>query len=214
MKTIFCVRYAFYAFAALVMQGAEPAKPFPLVELSDGRVLRNVTLANPTRSTILLRPAGGAAVLLRYEFLPSGVREAAEAMRPGGPLTKGEAPPKPVELRGQLFITTNGAGAYKFSAVTVYAFPAELFSAGENTRTTVDLPAPLARATTDGDGRFTIKVPGGPAFFIFAQASRLVGGYMEKHQWRVAASQAVEGELLLDGKNDEAPWKVKIEGEK
>ena len=209
-----------YIFLVLAMisflRGAEPVKSFPLVELADGRVLKNVTLANPTKTTILLRPAGGASVLMRYEFLPDGVRDAAMALRPGGPEPKATTAQsvKPIELRGQIFVTTRGAGAYKFSGVKVYAFPAALFSSWENTLTTVELPLPLTRATTDGDGRFLLRVASGEPFFVFAQAERLVGGRPERHEWRVPASQISSGEVAnLDSSNSEQWRRVKIEGE-
>jgi hypothetical protein len=202
----------FLSLAAL--SAAEPAKVFALVELRDGRVLKNVTLANPTKTTVLLRQSNGPSVLVAYEFLPETVADAADAIRPGGPAPRekgAKAGAAKREITGQVFVTTRGAGAYKFSGVTVYAFPMSAWETWANTNVNpVELPRPLAKTVTDGDGRFTLKVAEGTPCFVFAQASRLAGSQHEENEWHVPVKG--DGPVLLNNSNLYGSFRpVKIE---
>lgn len=199
--------------ASTALAATEPTKTIPLVALADGRVLKNVTLANFKSDTVLLRHTGGA-LALRYEFLPDGLREQAEAQRPGGARAPGAAPSKPIEVKGQVYVQTQGAGAYKFGNVKVYAFPSEAFSAWDTNINPVQLPRPLAITTTDGDGRFTLSIPADKPYFIFAQASRLIStAHWGHHEWRVPAGEVKKGEVMLSNEGAVAQRPVKIEGE-
>lgn len=201
----------FLSLAAVI--AAEPAKVFPLVQLKDGRVLKKVTLANPNQTGVLLRQAGGESLFVRYEFLPEVLREAAEAIRPGGPRPKttAEGTSKMVEFSGQIYVTTRGAGAYKFSGVRIYVFPLSAWDTWANTNLNpVELPRPLAQTTSDGDGRFTLKVPEGVAGFVFAQATRSVGGKTEHNEWHVPLQAG--DPVLLNNTNLHGSFRpVKIE---
>ena len=206
--------FAFLILAVNVFAAVDLSKPIPLVTLTDGRALKNVTLANFTRESVLLRQASGPSVLVRYEFLPEAVREAAESRRPGGPSARpatGESQ-KPIELRGQVFVETRGAGAYKFANVRVYAFALDYFATWGNTNVNpVKLPKPLASSTTDGDGRFSLRVPAGTPYFIFAQASRQVGGG-ERFEWHLAESDIKRNDEVMLNSTGRVQWRpVEIE---
>ncbi len=79
----------------------------------------------------------------------------------------------------------DGAGAYKFANVRVYAFALDYFGTWQNTNVNpVKLPKPLASSTTDGDGRFSLRVPAGPPV-----------SSLPKHLGRSAAVSASGGPL-------------------
>lgn len=169
-----------------------PIAPIASLRLPDGRIFRNATLANFTAETVLIRHAAGSAVV-RYEFFPDDLRAQAEQRRPGGPrYYAGDTAKKQTTVAGQIFITTRGVGAYKFSSVPVYAFAIEHLKIWEHATRVgpVELPKPIAETVTDGDGRFTLKVPEGEQFFIFAQASRLLSdGSKAFYEWRAPSSE-------------------------
>lgn len=170
---------------------ADLSKPIEAIYLSDGRVLKNATITAYRTMDVTVKYAGGSTVI-RYEFLPDDIRPDAEKKRPGGPrYLAGETAAAKTKVQGQVFITTQGAGAYKFSNVTVYAFPIESFEVWKMTNINpVQLPKPLAKATTDADGKFSIDVPKGPAFFLFAQASRMFSdGSSARYEWHAPSGE-------------------------
>ncbi len=56
-----------------------------------------------------------------------------------------------------------------------------------------DLPSPIARSTSDADGRFQMTVPRGESIALIARSSRRVGASRESYSWLVWTS--------LDGNN-------------
>ena len=91
--------------------------------------------------------------------------------------------PRIVLFRNQ----TNGGrpaeGVYKFGGATVYAFPIEAVQAFKGTAQSIDVPKPLATATTNEDGTFTITVPPGVPHFLFCEAQRPVPNGTENCAW-------------------------------
>lgn len=140
----------------------------------------------------------------------SGGMGAAPARRP--------PPPPPYTIAGDVFIATRGAGAYKFSAVTVTAFPAHtldgvLTVAADLYRRDPDKPerdgfvsgafrsAALQQAvkafqltgpsaTTDSEGRFSLTITDGQPVWLYCHAHRLVGRREEYSIWAVRADAA------------------------
>lgn len=87
--------------------------------------------------------------------------------------------------KGQVFITTNGKGPYRFTNATVYAMPVEAQYSWDANQKPVMLPRPIAKATTNADGFYSFTVPSGAPFILFAQAHRMMGdGSSEFYEWR------------------------------
>jgi hypothetical protein len=121
-------------------------------------------------------------------------------------------------ITGQVFITTRGAGAYKFAGATVYAFhlgeldsvksmrQVRRISAGSVTSeitawdSAFEGRTPLATARTDADGKFQLSISGKPAVFLACHASRRVGGREEHNFWLVPVTG---GSVNLDNENSE-----------
>lgn len=170
------------------------SKPIPVLALPDGRVLKNAEFRAYKAEVVLIR-SGPRSIAVRYDALPHELRIAAEQRRPGGPrIGAGEmALIDGTEVKGQVFITTAGASSYKFSDVTVYAFPVTASTAWETSVDPVRLPKPISSTNTDADGRFILKVPRGSPFLLFAQAERLrtVGVELvhERFEWRVPSAE-------------------------
>lgn len=195
------------------------AKPVPRIRLADGRILQDVKFVSFKPLDVVIRHRAGP-MAIRYEALPDDIRAAAEQQRPGGPKWfPGETAQNSITVEGQVFVQTVGAGAYKFGEAKVYAFAAEHLTAWERVGRgqVVQLPKPLAVATTDGDGKFRLTMPKDTPYFIFCQATRLlVAGstsYTELNEWRVPGEQFKNPkEAFLTGKNAVAqPSKVAIE---
>lgn len=190
-------------------------KALPVLRLSDGRVLKNVTFTRYGIENVTMRSHLGP-VTVRYDALPDDVRGAAEQRRPGGAKWfAGDTSGNTRAIEGQVFIQTRGAGAYKFGGVEVYAFDLAALSRFQGSGE-VQLPRPIHKTTTDGDGKFVLKVPVDRACFIFAQASRLraVGleEWNEVFQWRVPDSEVRANKpVLLSQENKAEPRKVNIE---
>jgi len=195
------------------------SKPVPRIRLADGRILQDVKFVTFKPLDVLIRHRAGP-MAIRYEALPDDIRAAAEQQRPGGPKWfPGEGAENSISIEGQVFVQTRGEGAYKFGEAKVYAFAAEHLKAWDRVSRgqVVQLPKPLAVATTDGDGKFRLTVPKDTPYFIFCQASRLIAAgaqsFTEVNEWRVPGEQFKNPkEAFLTGKNAEAQAsKVAIE---
>lgn len=196
----------FVLLAVTAFAAVDLSKPIASLALPDGRILKNATLANFKSDTVLVRHAGGS-IAIRYEFLPPDIRVAAEQKRPGGSrLPAGEVSLKPIQISGQVFLQTRGAGPYIMGNVPIYAFDIEHLTAWENTRLNpVKLPAPIAQTTTDGSGRWKLTIPPDRPYFIFAQGARVVSSTLtEWYEWRAPSSEIKKlDEVFLTN----APWR-------
>lgn len=169
------------------------------ITLADGRVLQGASITAHRASDVTVKHRGGVTVL-RYEHLPAHLRAEAEQKRPGGPrYHAGETAVKKKTLTGQIFIQTRGKGPYKFGAVLVRAWPiAYLEQWSQPGSSPVRLPPPLAETISDGDGRFTLTVPEGAAFFIHARGGRtMADGTREELEWRVSSAEIKHPEAVL-----------------
>lgn len=196
------ILFALIAAAGITARAVDLSKPVPVIRLADGRVLKNVTFSKFGGETVVMKSNLGA-VVVRYDALPDDVRSAAEQKRPGGAKWfAGDTSGNSEKIEGQVFVQTQGAGAYKFGNCEVYAFDLSALSYFDATKQgKVYLPRPIHRTVTDGDGKFTLIVPVDRPFFVFVQASRLIdgGGFplTQKFEWRIPMSDIRKGRLLL-----------------
>lgn len=199
-----------------------PPPPVPSdVQLRNGVTLHKVSVVRWEKDHVVLKHAGGAdpiryvdiaesqkaAIMARgrYEIAQVIAQKTAGAKTaPSGPGADVN-PNAPIVYQGAVFLPTvnrnqsNGGrpaeGIYKFSGVTVYAFPVEAISAFKGIAESVDLPRPLATATTNEDGVFTITVPPGVPHFLFCQARRPVPSGTENCAW-VALDQDLKNPIV------------------
>lgn len=222
-----------FAFAHTALVAAvDLTKPVGELTLRDGRTLKNVSFIGYSPTAIVAKWDGGRGTI-SYDALPADVATAAKAMRPAPSTAKApSAAPAPAKVAatgatkksttvapvsrtvsGQVFVTTRGAGAYRFSGVRVSAYPAQIFDevfsvqranlplgyrrldAGEKehaeAKSWMQALAPhtaLAAATTDADGRYSMTIPSEGAVLVVASASRLVGTETEFNFWIVSHS--------------------------
>jgi hypothetical protein len=202
----------------LSAQGAEPAPadapppPVPSdVQLRNGVTLHKVSVVRWEKDHVVLKHAGGADPI-RYVDLADSQKAAImargryELTHPAAPKTAAGAPVvaadpvnQPVVYQGVVYVPTvnrnetNGGrptnGLYKFSGVTVYAFPLEALKAFDGAGENVDLPKPLATAVTNQDGIFLLTVPPGVPHFLYCQAQRIVPSGKENCAWRLPAAE-------------------------
>ena len=66
-----------------------------------------------------------------------------------------------------------------------------------------DLPSPIARSTSDADGRFQMTVPRGESIALVAQATRQVGNSRERYFWLIWTSFGgnTSSEVLMSNNN-------------
>lgn len=200
--------------ATLLAADVDLSKPVPRLRLPDGRILENVQFVSFKTVDVFVRFKAGSMVL-RYEVLPDDIRAAAEQKRPGGPRWfPGETAENSEEITGQVFVQTAGAGAYKFGEVKVYAFAAAHLDAWQRVGfdQVVHLPRPLSVATTDGDGKYRLRVPKNTPYFIFCQTTRMFSdGTHEYNEWRVPGETfKTAKEAFLTGANA-SPRSRKVE---
>ena len=203
MKT--ALLFLLCVIASFAAETVNLSEPVPRIRLADGRILQKVVFVSFKPLDVFVRYTGGS-ISLRYEALPDDIRAAAEQKRPGGPRWyPGEAAEKLVQVEGQVFVQTRGQGPYKFGEAKVYAFSADQLDAWKRVSfdDVVKLAKALARATTDGDGRFKIGVPKDTPYFLFCQTSRMFSdGTMEHNEWRVPGEQFKNPkEAVLTGNN-------------
>lgn len=195
-----------------------PPPPVPSdVQLRNGVTLHKVTVVRWEKDRVVLKHAGGADPI-RYTDLADSQREAImargryELMHPAAPKTAARAPAgadpanEPVTYRGAVYVPTVNrneivdkqptTGIYKFSGVIVYAFPLEAMKALDGIDEKVELPKPLASATTNQDGIFTLTVPPGVPHFLYCQAQRPVPGGRENCAWRIPATEIKNREAV------------------
>lgn len=116
-----------------------------------------------------------------------------------------------VSYKGQAFITTRGDGSYKLSGMTVYVFNENVAGFFESNQV-IDLPKPLAKTTTDADGKFSFRLPAGTPFFVFAQGSRSLGKFSEIYEWRILSSAITDNNsvLLMNNNHRDSHTRVRI----
>lgn len=231
------------AVRTTAVEAIDLTKPLAELRLKDGRLLKNVTFTSYAASAIMAKWDGGRGTI-QYDVLPANVAAAASAKRPAASVGKSVAPtaalpkvntvpalskdsrpagPTSHVVTGQVFVTTRGAGAYKFSGATIIAYPAQIFEdaftiqrgnlplnyrglrGAEKDQAEADAwmkalgtHAPLGTATTDADGNYSMTLPSAGTFIFVCSASRLAGRIPEFNFWIVRHSS---NRLDLTGQN-------------
>lgn len=204
----------------LVLAGEAKPADFPKeIRLSSGGVLRNTSPVRWTNDAVVIKHAGGADPV-RFEHIAEPDRTAVVSARPSG-AQPAKSPPKTLRIEkvsGQVFITTRGAGAYKFSGEEVTFFPLTDLDAFKSIRQVrrSSVPSlaneysawqaafegrvPVAKARTDADGKYSIDRLEGKAVFVACHARRLVAGREEHFYWLLPVTSS---DLNLDLSNCE-----------
>jgi hypothetical protein len=221
MKAILCFRRLIAAAFSLLFAIAAVAADFPTeLKLTNGATLHNVSVVRWEKDRVILKHAGGIDPI-RYDHIDAAqraavleVRDAATAAaakaKAENPATPPASPASDV-IEGQAFIVTRGAGNYKLGGMIIYAFPSERMGAFQ-TNLTVELGEPIAKATTDSDGKFKLKLPSTESYFLFARSTRLAGSHQEDYEWIVQSSDITDRtNVLLENSNHRVPTRaVKI----
>lgn len=181
------------------------------VTLTTGRVLRNVQVVRWETNRVVLKYSGGVDPIA-FSLFKSPTPDQLPAIRENDLEKKASTTTKagvePRKITGQVFVTTRGAGSYKFSGAPVYTFSPEAIESARQ-RFSGRLPAgfrmrsseeqaviaantwagllgdetPLASTTTDADGNFILPLKPGQNAWLFCIAGRLVGSTKEQNIW-------------------------------
>lgn len=188
------------------------------VTLTSGRVLRNVQVVRWEKDRVVLKYTGGIDPIA-FSIIKEPSPAALTAIRDNA--KKAEAKinaPSNRSISGQVFVTTRGAGAYKFAGATVRAFP---LSALDSMNSTVEgeissaraqnsafsalsleglryrawLKAaenftPVAETSTDADGIYRLTITSKQQVFILCAAVRIAGSVTEYNIWTVPVEKA------------------------
>jgi hypothetical protein len=160
-------------------------------KLTNGAVLHNVTVVRWLKESVTVRHTGGADTIY-YSNIAEPDRTTVLAARDEAlKHQKSDPSSKPAEnsVRGSISVTTDDGAEVPLTGVTVYAVTADAINLFSVEGRNVKLPKALASTTTDGDGQFSITVPGHQEYFIFAKASKLVGQSWGYYEWRLLVSQ-------------------------
>ena len=160
------------------------------IKLTNGVVLHNVSVVRWMRESVTVKHTGGADTII-YSYIAEPDRKTVLAVRDDAiknHRTDLSAKPLDTSIKGTISISS-ADGDVQLSGVKVYAVPIEALNMFLTPVTRIRLPKPLASTATGTDGQFTIVVPAGSDFFIFAKAQRLVGQSWEYYEWRVPISQ-------------------------
>jgi len=183
-------------------QPAPTPTPVPVMptnlKLTNGVVLHNVSVVRWMKESVTLRHTGGADTIY-YSYIAEPDRTTVLAVRDDAIKNhKTDLTAKPVDNSVKGAITIQGPdGDVPLAGVKVYAVPIDALNLLAAPATHLRLPKPLASAATGADGQFSMVVPAGSDFFIFAKTARLVGQSWEYYEWRVPISQADRQNVAL-----------------
>lgn len=221
MKTLLFL-FAWVGVLAVNAAEIDLNKTIASLALGDGRILTNVSIVSYAPTALMAKWDGGRGTI-SYELFPADYTSALSKRRPNAapvnaaPVkTPALDPAKDHIISGQVFITTRGAGAYKFPAALVMVYAAEDI---EKVRSRVNAVLkgrdpgedysfaariewskalrqshidPLQQVLTDADGRYTLKVTAPQtAVFIFCETSRTAGRNLEHNFWLVPIDKEV-----------------------
>ncbi len=114
---------------------ADLTHPIAALVLKDGRRLKNAMFVSYSSTGVMAKWDGGRGTIM-FDDLPANIAEKAKLLRSvsskaitstakatsGSPAAPKVAPIQAREITGQVFVTTRGAGAYRFAGTRVYAF--------------------------------------------------------------------------------------------
>jgi hypothetical protein len=167
-----------------------PTMPATL-NLTNGTVLRNVTVVRWMRESVTVRHTGGADTIY-YSYIAEPDRTTVLAARDEAKKSqKSGSSVKPLDnsVKGTVSAAADNGSEVQLSGVKVYAVSLEALNLFSTDGRNVRLPKPLASAVTDEDGQFSMVVPVGEDYFIFAKAAKFFGQSWGYYEWRVTSSQ-------------------------
>jgi hypothetical protein len=167
---LFC---AALSSAAVGAEKSIPAFPTEL-KLASGATLRNTRVERWEKDVVVVRHAGGIDPVRFTTLAPESRAKIDEILK---------AQNEPRVVRGTVFVTTRGAGAYKFANTIVIAYPQSAFPSGASKP--ADGAVPLGLATTNADGRFEIKLKDSKPAVLYCVAHRRAAGDLEVNRWVV-----------------------------
>src|ERR1035438_4414191 len=178
---------------------AHPAAPMPPnINLTNGAVLHNVSVVRWLRESVTLRHTGGADTIY-YNYIAEPDRTTVLAVRDDA-IKNGKADLSPKRasnlVKGTVSVSSDEGADIPLSGVTVYAVPIDALNMLSTNATRLRLPKPLATAVTGPEGQFSMTVPAGEDFFIFAKATKFVGQGWQHYEWRVPISQVADRQSL------------------
>lgn len=214
--------------AAAEEEKAVPTMP-ETVTLTTGRVLRNVQVVRWEKDRVVLKYTGGIDPIAFSLIKEPGPAELT-AIRTGA--KKAEAKvnaPANRLISGQVFVTTRGAGAYKFAGARVIAFPSGALDSMKSTvegelasvraqktvlsESNIELHryyawtkavqsfTPVAETTADADGVYRLTINSKQPVFIFCATTRIAGSSTEYNVWTVPVEES--DRLDLNGSNQQ-----------
>jgi len=163
----------------------------PNITLTNHTVLHNVSVVRWQKESVTLKHTGGADTIY-YNYIAEPDRTTVLAVRDDA-IKNGKANPsaKPVDnsVRGTIAVAAEDGSEVQLSGIRVYAVRLDALDLLSSNVTKVRLPKPLASTVTGADGQFSMVVPPGEEFFIFAKAEKLIGQSWQHYEWRVPISQ-------------------------
>ena len=174
-----------------------PVMPSTL-RLANGVVLHNVSVVRWMRESVTVKHSGGADTII-YSYIAEPDRTTVLAARDDAfknHKTDLKAKAADSAVKGSI-IVSGADGDVPLANVRVYAVPMEALGMLNTPVLRIRLPKPLASTSTGPDGQFSMTVPGGTDFFLFAKTARQVGQVWEYYEWRVPISQADRQNVTL-----------------
>lgn len=119
-----------------------------------------------------------------------------------------------IELDGEAFVSGGNTmdDTVRFAGMQVVAYPLrEALWATETNLTTIDWPAPLASTSTDSAGRWTLKVPAGTPYMLYAKGEHFATrtGNLTTWTWKVSSHMIGSNtRVQLTDLNAEKTWRV------
>jgi hypothetical protein len=180
--------------AAAAGEAAPTPTPSPVptlpanITLSNGTILHNVSVVRWMRESVTLKHTGGADTIY-YAYVAEPDRTTLLAVRDEAMKHKKDEKTDTSIVKGMITVSTPDSGDVPLAGVKVYAVKAEALGRFATDGALVSLPKALANTVTGADGTFSLTVPPGEEYFIFAKSARLVGQTWEHYEWRLPMSQ-------------------------
>jgi hypothetical protein len=175
-----------------------PTMPANL-RLTNGTVLHNVAVVRWMKESVTVRHTGGADTIY-YSYIAEPDHTTVLAARDDAMKNqKSESSSKVPEnaIKGTISVATDDGVEMPLSGVKVFAVTTEALGLFSTDGRNVRLPKPLASAVTDAAGQFSMLVPKGEDFFIFAKAAKFLGQGWGYYEWRVTSSQIGDRQNLV-----------------
>jgi hypothetical protein len=229
MKIFLTILAAMWAVGAMwAAEKAQPTMPDE-VTLTSGRVLKKVSVVRWEKDRVVLKYAGGVEPI-HFSLIKSISPEELRAIQTEDRRVASLPPPAPKVrvIRGQVFVTTMGAGSYKFAGAHVRAYPLDEFESMKG-KQVARLPSdyrrmsyekkkigeanawidalsdltPTAETTTDADSNYELKLPPKRECFLVCTAGRIAGRESEQNTW-VITIPSTENRVDMNNSNQ---WK-------